>query len=48
MDISEEPAASISWWKKKLCMTSQECAVGEIRRNAKNGVYGVSLPYVNE
>jgi hypothetical protein len=48
MDISEEPAASISRLKKKLCMTSQECAVGEIRRHAKNGVHGVSLPFVTE
>ena len=47
MDVSEEPAASISWWKKKLCMTSQEL-VGEIRRHAENGVHGVSLPYVTE
>jgi len=45
MDVSEEPAASISWWKKKLCMTSQERVVGQIRRHAKNGV---SLPYVTE
>lgn len=46
MDVSEEPPASISWRKKKLCMTSQERVVGEIRRHAKNGVHGVSLPYV--
>lgn len=44
MDVSEERAASISWWKKRLCMTSQERVVGEIRRHAKNGVRGVSLP----
>jgi hypothetical protein len=37
MDVSEEPAASILWWKKKLCMISQECMVGEVRRHAKNG-----------
>jgi hypothetical protein len=48
MDVSEESAASISWWKKKLCMTSQEHVVGEIRRHAKNGVHGMSLPYVTE
>jgi hypothetical protein len=44
MDVSEEPAASISWWKKKLCI-SQERVVREIRRHSKNGV---SMPYVTE
>jgi hypothetical protein len=48
MDVSEEPAASMSWWKKKLCMTSQELKGGEIRRHAENGVHGVSLPHVTE
>ena len=48
MDVSEELAASMSWWKKMLCMTSQKCVVGEIRRHAKNGVYGVSLRCVTE